>query len=1444
MINQMIAFSLRRKWIVGVGVVLLIGLGIVEFTKLPIDAVPDITNNQVQIITSAPALGAPDIERLVTFPLEQATKNIPGLIEMRSFSRFGLSLITLVFAEGTDIYWIRQQVTERLGSVQSLIPAGIAPPQLAPLTTGLGEIYQYILKPTPGFEKQYDPMELRTLQDWVVRRQLMGIPGVADVSSFGGYVKQYEIAIQPAKLQAMGLKLEELYNAVSAGNENTGGAYIERSSTALFIRTEGLVQSLEDIRSITVKVLPNGIPLLVRDVAEVRLGHAIRYGALTHNDQGEVAGGIVMMLRGENSHDVVERIKERVQEIQKNLPQGVQIIPYLDRSKMVNSTIKTVKTNLLEGALIVIFVLVLFLGNIRAGLIVASVIPLSLLFAIILMNQLGISGNLMSLGALDFGLIVDGAVIIVEAVLHQMAGDPKAEHKPADMDRIVRGSASRMMNSAVFGQIIILVVYLPLFTLEGMEGKMFRPMVQTVSLALLGAFILSITYVPVMSAWALKRAGSSQWTFTDTLFKKLAIAHRQLLAKTLHFPKLLAGFSLLLFVGALVVFSRLGGEFIPALPEGDFAVETRLIPGSSLEASTKALQQAAAILLPKFPEIEQIVGKTGSGEIPTDPMPMEASDMMIILKPKSTWTSANSWDELAQKMEQELARIPGVQFSFQFPVAMRFNELMTGAKQDVVCKIYGEDLDSLATLASQIGKVISSVSGTRDVYVEPIQGVPQLVIRYNREKMAPYGVQITDLNTLVEANFAGKIAGIVFENERRFDLVIRLNETDRLNPSSVKDLLIPLPQGGQVSLGQLADISIEESINQIQREDAKRRILVGFNTKGRDVQSVVEEIESKLSTQKLLPPGYYTTFGGSFEHLNAASKRLAIAVPISLALIFGFLFMALKSWKQSALVYATIPLSAVGGILFLALRGLPFSISAGVGFIALFGVAVLNGIVLISEFNRLREEEKDPEKIVLQGTQNRLRPVLMTAAVASLGFLPMALSQGPGAEVQRPLATVVIGGLFVATLLTLFVLPSLYYEVVLKSHTPWFRRKVAAGALFIFLPFASDAQVSIPWPDAMDSVAKYHPTVLKAKLDLSKQEILQKGGLEIPGMAVGFQYGQINSALRDNGFHLQQTLPLPGVYQQQKKTLLSQVRERESLVASELNNAQQQVSELYYQWIILQAKETRWKSIEILYKLFVQKSQLRFTNGEADILETSTAQLQLGQVQWKIREIAQEKQQVGQWLRMILPLPIYWEPDTASLFFEASPQQTDTPLDSPRITLARNQKFVAEEQWKLHKARKTPDLTLGISSITFQGTGADNLTYGRGQRFHSAQVGISFPLFWGIQSARIQAAQIEIKKAQITVDQEIRGFDLSWRMYTQQLASIQSSLEYWEQVAIPQSMIVEKTAQEKLDQGSIDYLEWLLLTQQINFVWEGYLDTIQKRNLVAIQLHYITLQKQ
>lgn len=1028
MLDKIIRFSVRNKLIIGILTLALAAAGIYSLLRLPVDAVPDITNNQVQVITQSPSLAAQEVERLITFPIEQTMAVIPELAEIRSISRFGLSVVTIVFHDKVDIYWARQQVNEKLGEARTNIPAGIGSPEMSPVSSGLGEVYQYVLHSREGYPEKYDAQELRTIQDWYVRRQLLGTPGVAEVNSFGGLLKQYQVTLDPDKLRSYHLGIADVFNALERNNQNTGGAYIDKQPNAYFIRSEGLIGSLADIGKIVVKSTPDGMPVLINDVATVQTGNAVRYGALTRNNTGEAVGGIVMMLKGKNAGEVVKAVKSRMMQIQKTLPPGVVIEPFLDRSEFVGRAISTVQKNLIEGALIVIFVLVLFLGNLRAGLIVASVIPLSMLFAVSMMYLFGVSGNLMSLGAIDFGLIVDGAVIIVEATLHHLSVKNKTLRlSQAEMDREVCDASSRIRSTAAFGEIIILIVYLPILALTGIEGKMFRPMAQTVSFAILGAFILSLTYVPMISALFLSKNLHNRISVADRIMRFFQRIYNPVIRWALHAKAFVTGTAILFFMIAFFLFSKMGGEFIPTLEEGDFAVETRLLTGSSLSETIGKVSLASGILMKQFPEVKEVIGKIGSAEIPTDPMPMEACDLTILLKPKKEWTSARSREELANKMQKALEAIPGVSFGFSQPIQLRFNELISGVRQDIGIKIFGEDLTILAGLAEKIGRIVNRTPGAKDLYIEQTGGLPQIVVTINRDRIARYGLDIATINQTINTAFAGQRAGLVYEGEKRFDLVVRLDQQRRQTLEDVQQLYITTPSGNQVPLQEVADVKMMTGPNQIQREDAKRRTIVGFNVRGRDIASVVEDIETAIEKEVKLPAGYFIRYGGQFENLKAANQRLAVAVPIALLLIFGLLYFTFSSVKQSLLIFTAIPMSAIGGVFALVVRGLPFSISAGVGFIALFGVAVLNGIVLIGEFNRLRQAGvTDMNDVVLTGTATRLRPVLMTAFVASLGFLPMALATGAGAEVQRPLATVVIGGLITSTLLTLLVLPCLY----------------------------------------------------------------------------------------------------------------------------------------------------------------------------------------------------------------------------------------------------------------------------------------------------------------------------------------------------------------------------------------------------------------------------------
>jgi cobalt-zinc-cadmium resistance protein CzcA len=1447
MLTKIIEFAVRQKLIVGLFIIALIGYGSYEVTRLPIDAVPDITDNQVQVITTTPALGAPDVERLITFPIEQVNNNIPGLKQIRSFSRFGLSVVTMVFDDKTDVYWARQQVSERLQRVQDLIPKGFGIPVLAPVTTGLGEIYQYTVRTRKGYEEKYSAMDLRTIQDWIVRRQLLGVHGVAEVSSFGGFLKQYEIAVDPARLLASNITISDIFKSLENNNQNTGGAYIEKGPTVLFIRTEGLAGSIDDIQNVVVKNMKDGTPLLIRDVATVQLGSATRYGAMTYNGVQQVSGAVVMMLKGANSNEVIKNIKDRVALIQKTLPEGVFIDPFLDRTKMVNNSIGTVTKNLMEGALIVIFVLVLFLGNLRAGLLVASVIPLSMLFAVILMNLFGVSGNLMSLGALDFGLIVDGAVIIVEAVMHKLAHSQKFQQfnklSQGDMDVKVENAASRMMSSAVFGQIIILVVYLPIFTLQGIEGKMFKPMAQTVAFALLGAFILSLTYIPMMSALFLSKKSQHKKNFSDKMMERIERSYRGTLDKVLKIPKLILGLVVVLFAAAVFILTNLGGEFIPSLPEGDYAVETRVLPGSNLNTSIEAVSKGSKIILAKFPDVEKIVGKTGSSEVPTDPMPVDATDMMIILKDRKEWTSAKTYEELEAKMSKELEAVPGVTFGFQYPVAMRFNELISGARQDVVCKIFGDDLDTLARYAAKLGEICNTVNGSSGLYVEAVTGMPQVVIKYNRAAIAQYGLNISDINRVVNTAFAGQSSGMVYEGEKRFELVVRLSGDKRKDVSDVQNLLIETPQGTQIALNTIAKVEVVEGPNQIQRENAQRRIIVGFNVRGRDVQSMVQELQLKADQQLKLPPGYYVTYGGAFENLVAAKKRLSIAVPVSLLLILLMLYFAFRSMKQGLLIYSAIPLSAIGGIFALAIRGIPFSISAGVGFIALFGVAVLNGIVLVAEFNRLKKEgaTHDLKAIVRAGTTTRLRPVLMTAFVASLGFLPMALSHGEGAEVQRPLATVVIGGLLIATFLTLFVLPILY--IMFENGFSFTKKKLSVVAILVFIvsvfPFQqTKAQTKISFAAALDTALQNNLAVKNERLRAAYKEQLIKTSKVLPSANIIGDIGQINSAYVDTKFGIAQTMSFPKVYAAQKAFLTEEWKSSVLNVGIKESVLKKQVAQVYYNLIYLQQKKNLLRKNDTLFAEFLRRATLRFDKGESNVLEKATAENQRGQIALQLSLLEQDMNLQQLQFQLLLNTNMILIPDEKE-FKAIVFSSIDTSLlrSHPALQYLKQQEQLAAAATEVGKSRLLPDITLGYNIMSMKGAGADNKTYNSVPQFHSVQVGLGIPIFASGQKARVNAAKTNELLATNDYEVNARNMETAYRSAFSQYQKYAEAVRYFENTGLKNVDLITSTANKQFLGGDINYLEWVLLINQTTSIQSDYLEAVKNRNESIIEIN-------
>jgi cobalt-zinc-cadmium resistance protein CzcA len=1435
MLNKIIHFSIKNKLIIGVMTLALIVWGLWSATKLPVDALPDVTNNQVQVITRAPTLAAQEVEQFITYPVERSLSNIQGIVEMRSFSRFGLSVITVVFKENINIYFARQLIGEKLKEAVEQIPKGMGNPELGPVTTGLGEIYQYVIHPKKGSEQKYSAMDLRTMQDWIVGRQLTGIAGVAEVTGFGGINKQYEVAVDPERLKAMNVTIPEIFTALEKNNENTGGAYIDRKPNAYFIRGVGLVKSFADIEQIVIKQ-QSGVPVLIRDVATVQFGSPPRYGALTYNGEKEVVGGIVLMIKGANSASVVELVKERMKTVKKSLPEDVEIEAFLDRTNLIDRAINTVKTNLIEGALIVILILVLFLGNLRAGLIVASAIPLSLLFALSLMNLFGVSANLMSLGAIDFGLIVDGAVIIVEASLHFLSTQ-KLNNKltQAQMDNAVGGSARRMMSSAAFGQIIILIVYLPILSLQGVEGKMFRPMAETVGFAILGALLLSLTYIPMMSALFLSKKTSHKRNFSDRMMDFFQRIYAPLLQGAIKIKYAVVGIAVTLLVVSIFIFKNMGGEFIPTLEEGDYAVEFVLPQGSSLSQTTETVMMAERMLL-KFPEVKMVVGKTGAADIATDPMPPEASDLMVIMKPKNEWTTTKDFYALADLMRDKLSTIPGVIAEPSQPIQMRFNELMTGIRQDVAIKIFGENLDTLVAYADKVSKIINPIKGITQPQVERVDGLPQITIEYDRAKIAGYGLNIEDINHVISTAFAGEAAGVVFENERKFDLVLRLDSAHRTNLDDVSDLFVPLSDGNQIPLSQVATVSFKTGPAQISRESGKRRIYVSFNVSGRDVSSVVKEAQQKLNDKVKLPPGYYYTYGGTFENLQKASARLMIVVPLALLLIFFMLYLTFRSIKEASLIFTAIPMSAIGGVFALLIRGMPFSISAGIGFIALFGVAVLNGIVLISTFNQL---EKDGMKDILQrvreGTKIRLRPVLMTAAVAALGFIPMALSSGAGAEVQKPLATVVIGGLITATFLTLVVLPLLYI-IFSSKRKPKVKPVVTAMAGIILLLSSTNIQAQQPATKRV-SIAEAI-TLAKNNLlyEVNNQQI-NKGLAQIKTATTLPKTGVFaeNEDMRpgDNKGILKigvsQSIAWPGLYKAQKNLYGEQLKYYQANTAAIEIDIKRDVRTVYYQLWYLQDKQQLYHRLDSIYKSLSKAAILKVKTGDSPGLDSIAANVKMSELEALLvqmdNEIQIQQQSLMQLVNtneLILPLII--------------------PLEKLQMPILANDSIhpvLALQSQNINIANAGISVIKNENKPEFSGRFFSQRLWGAKDPFTGFSVSAAFPLF----GAKAYQNKVKVAKADMAVQQKQYDYDkqlLATRQLQmlQQVGKNKSMLSFYETTGLKQADAIIKAASLAYRAGEISFAELSQFLTQAIEIQKNYLENLNTYNHSVIQYNY------
>lgn len=1431
MFNAILRFSVKKKLFVGLTTLFLLIGGIYSMLTLPIDAVPDITNNQVQIVTVSPTLAPQEVEQLITMPVEIAMSNIMNVTEIRSVSRFGLSVVTVVFKENVPTLDARQLVNEQIQTVSGEIPSELGAPELMPITTGLGEIYQYVLKVAPGYEDKYDAMELRTIQDWIVKRQLSGIPGIVEINSFGGYLKQYEVAVDPDVLFSLNITIGEVFEALNKNNQNTGGSYIEKVNRAYYIRSEGMINRIKDIEQIVV-ANRNGIPIHISDIGAVRFGAPKRFGAMTMDGEGECVGGIAMMLKGANANVVTGELEKRVEKIQKILPEGVSIEPYLNRSALVNRNISTVIHNLIEGAIIVFIVLIIFLGNVRAGLIVASVIPLAMLFAFIMMRLFNVSANLMSLGAIDFGIVVDGSIVILEGILAHLYGRQFRGRtlSAEEMDTEVEKGASGVVRSATFAVFIILIVFFPLLTLTGIEGKYFTPMAKTLVFCIIGALLLSLTYVPMMASLFLKHHIVTKPTFADRFFERL----NELYSKALHvclkfkWGTVAAAFAALAF--SLFLFTRLGAEFIPTLDEGDFAMQMTLPAGSSLSESIAVSDEAEKVLKEKFPEIKHVVAKIGTAEVPTDPMAVEDADVMIIMKPFKEWTSASSRAEMVEKMKEALEPLSErAEFNFSQPIQLRFNELMTGAKADIAVKLYGEDTHELYEKAKEAAKYVEQVPGASDVIVEQTMGLPQLVVKYNRGKIARYGINIEELNTIIRTAYAGEASGVVFENERRFDLVVRLDQ-EKVADLNLDKLFVRSGEGIQIPVSEVATIDLVNGPLQINRDATKRRIVIGVNVRGADIQQVVQEIQKTLDRNIKLKPGYYFDYGGQFENLQNAINTLLIVVPVALMLILLLLFFAFKNVTYTLVVFSTVPLSLIGGILALWLRGLPFSISAGVGFIALFGVAVLNGILMINHFNDIHKQTMYPlstNRVIARGTPHLLRPVFLTGLVASLGFVPMAVATSAGAEVQRPLATVVIGGLIVSTVLTLLVIP-VFYKIV-GSAAVW--KRAYSGKKFFFLlllallPIPMKAQQVVTLEQAIELAKQNHPRLKTAAAAVRQAKAGRGEVLELAPTEFGYSWGQLNGEIKkDKQWEVNQNLGslLTPFYknvlvnrQIATGTFYHRIVEKE--VVAEVKRAWAYY--LYaYNLRSLYNDQNQWA--EELQRI----GELRYQQGEITLLEKNMAATMAADLKNRLFQ-SQEEEKLAlarlNWAcyagQPIVPA------DTALVQF---PADIETPTYSEaHLKYFQSQAGEAKAQLNVERSRFFPELSLGYvrqDILPLKG-------------LNSWMVGVSFPIYFLPRHSKVKQANATAFIARTEAEANTRNL---YNKVSEAIANLRrqsESLHYYTSSALKEADELMKVAALQLRHSETDITEFIQAVNVARDIRRGYIETVYQYNIAALE---------
>jgi cobalt-zinc-cadmium resistance protein CzcA len=1443
MFKNIVNFAVRKKLFVAITMILLLLGGVYAMVTLPVDAVPDITNNQVQVVTVSPTLAPQEVEQLITSPVEIAMRNIMNVKEIRSVSRFGLSVVTVVFDENVPTLDARQLVNEQIQSVTSEIPSELGTPSMMPITTGLGEIYQYVLKVDPKYKNRYNAAELRTVQDWIVKRQLSGISGIVEINSFGGYLKQYEVAVDPDALYSLDITIGDVFSALSANNQNTGGSYIEKINRAYYIRSEGMIHSLKDIESVVI-TNRGGIPIHIGDVAKVRFGAAKRFGAMTMDGTGECVGGIAMMLKGANANVVTGQLEERVAKVQKMLPPGITIEPYLNRSQLVTRNISTVVRNLIEGAIIVFLVLIIFLGDVRAGLIVASVIPFAMLFGFIMMRIFGVTANLMSLGAIDFGIVVDGSIVVLEGIMAHLYFKPRSglALTQTEMDGEVIKGAGHVVSSATFAVLIILIVFCPILFLSGIEGKYFTPMAKTLVFCIIGALFLSLTYIPMMASIFLKKKKSPKKTFSDRFFNRLNIYYHRTVKFCLHNITLTIGVAFGMLILSLMLFGRLGAEFIPTMDEGDFAMQMTLPAGSSL---TKSLEQSRLVektLKDKFPEVKHVVAKIGTAEVPTDPMAVEDADIMIIMKPFKEWTSAKSRDEMLEKMKKALEPVKGAEYNFSQPIQLRFNELMTGAKTDIAVKLFGESTEELYKKAGECEKYIKQIPGASDVIVEQTMGLPQLVVKYDRKKIAQYGVNIEELNALIRTAYAGEATGVVFENERRFDLVVRLDK-DKVPDLDIDRLFVRTADGAQIPVSEVATVSFVNGPLQINREETKRRIVIGVNVRNADIQQVVTKIQSTLEKNVKLKPGYYFEYGGQFENLQNAIHTLSIVIPIALMLILLLLFFAFRSVTYALLVFTTVPLSLIGGIVALWLRGLPFSISAGVGFIALFGVAVLNGILMINNFNVMRKQNKYTmctDRVIMKCIPHLLRPVTLTGLVASLGFVPMAIAKSAGAEIQRPLATVVIGGLIVSTMLTLIIIPT-FYRVVNAIPVMWKRKfksslpeeaPIIIIAVMLSLPALANAQTSkeVSLDSAVQMALRNNPRMLTAGAAIDMAKAAKGQNWEPGSTEFNYSWGQINGTVHsDNQFSV--TQPLGSFFTPHYKNALVKTRmatgqHYKDMVKKEIT-AEVKRAWAYYQYTY--NIYSLCKNQGAIADKLLSAGNIRYEQGDITQLERKMTTSLASSIKTRMMKAEEElrlAEKQFQWACYSRSLIV---PDDTTLAMYVH-NADNSNLSNAHLQYFRSMADEKMAEMKLEKSKFLPEFSVGyVLQKISPSTGLS-----------SWMVGVSVPLFFGAQASRVKQSKIGAYIA----DTEAR--DNEWRLRNKveelqsRMKQEEQNINYFKTAALQEADALLQNAQVEFKESETDISQFVQSINSAYDIHRNYIETVYNYNIAVIELELYT----